>query len=229
MFRHTLVKTIMAVAGIVLAAAVSTASVAAPITTLFNTGTDAANSAAAVSNNATELHYSLISVPAGETTNVRVATAANGFPVAPGGPWLGVNGVSNWIGLNTTTELTGLAGTYIYRLSFSLTGLNAATASITGQWAADNTGSNIRLNGVSTGNTASGFTAFTPFSLTSGFVTGANTLDFVVNNIDGPTGLRVELSGTATPAGVTAAPEPASFLVLTMALAGLQVIRRRRA
>jgi hypothetical protein len=37
-----------------------------------------------------------------------------------------------------------------------------------------------------------------PFSIASGFVTGINTLDFLVNNdADVATGLRVELSGTA--------------------------------
>jgi hypothetical protein len=79
------------------------------------------------------------------------------------------------------------------------------TASMTGRWATDNTGA-ISLNGASTGNTSTDSTAFTPFSITSGFVVGLNTLDFIVDNTScvglncfNPTGLRVELTGTMSP------------------------------
>ncbi len=44
--------------------------------------------------------------------------------------------------------------------------------------------------------------AFTPFVISSGFVAGENTMDFIVNNggsSRNPTGLRVDLSGTAQP------------------------------
>jgi hypothetical protein len=61
-------------------------------------------------------------------------------------------------------------------------------------------GQDIRLNGTSTGITAGGFSGWSSFTITSGFVAGLNTLDFVVVNTGSspnPTGLRVELSGTA--------------------------------
>ena len=78
-----------------------------------------------------------------------------------------------------------------------------------GIWSADNQGVDIRLNGVSTGirhlgdSTPSGIVGFTwtsPFILTQGFVTGLNTLDFVIRNdalstndpTFNPTGLRVD-------------------------------------
>ncbi len=65
------------------------------------------------------------------------------------------------------------------------------------------------LNGTSTGTThaaepPSTFTYFSPFTISSGFVAGANTLDFVVHNAPlgfdpsvNPTGLQVIMAGTA--------------------------------
>src|SRR5258708_2997504 len=57
------------------------------------------------------------------------------------------------------------------------------------------------LNGVQVAVTGSSFSAFTSFTIGSGFLAGTNTLDFVVNNggsSPNPTGLRVDLSGTAS-------------------------------
>jgi hypothetical protein len=67
--------------------------------------------------------------------------------------------------------------------------------------------SDVRLNDQSLGLTATGFTAFTPLTISRGFVPGTNTLDVVVTN--GPSlvrkssGLRVTFSSTA-PVPVTA-------------------------
>jgi hypothetical protein len=119
--------------------------------------------------------------------------------------------------------LNGPVGTYDHRITFSLADFNAASASITGQWAADDTGTDILVNGVSTGDTTMAtYRGFTAFSLTSGFVDGVNTLDFIVDDTGGPTGLRVEMTGTVD------APEPAAIALLGAGVFSLGLIRRRR-
>jgi hypothetical protein len=187
------------------------------ITSLFNTGVG--DSGAVLSNGAADTHYTLVSTPDSSTPSVRAATSANGFPV---GPWIGDDTVSTWVAPNTDAELDGPAGGYDYRISFSLTGLNPGSALITGLWAVDDVGLDILVNGTSTGETTSfGFSGFTAFDITSGFVDGANTLDFIVYNGGGPTGLRVEMTGTAD------VPEPATLALLGAGVAGLGMIRRR--
>jgi PEP-CTERM motif-containing protein len=101
-----------------------------------------------------------------------------------------------------------------------LAGFNPSTASVTGNWSSDNNGVNIFIYGSPLGFTTNpgAFTDFHPFTINSGFVGGLNTLVFLVNNGNGPpggnaTGLRVEMSGTAT---ATAVPEPDSRLLLLL-------------
>lgn len=101
-------------------------------------------------------------------------------------------------------------GTYKFRLTFNLTGLNAATAIINGVWSSDNTTKAVLLNGNTTGYTCgSGTQKKQPanqFQLNGGFLPGVNTLEFVVSNSDGPVSLRVELTGRAAVGGVFSIP-----------------------
>jgi hypothetical protein len=195
---------------------------------IFNTGVN--GSGTPLSNGTIgDSHYTLITVPSG-STDIRVLTSVGGFPIPP---WLADNSLSAWIGPNNNEDAGGPALFYTYRTTFTLSGLNPSTASLVGQWAADDIGWNILLNGSSTGNTAGSFGSWSPFTISSGFVAGVNTLDFVVyNGFDanglGPTGLRVEVAGTARedPTGV---PEPASFLLLGAGLAAFGIFRRRLA
>lgn len=189
---------------------------ALPITSLYNTGVNA--SGAPLANNAAETHYTLVSVPSGSTT-VRVATSANGFPIPP---WLGDNALSAWIGPTGAGDLTGQTGNYDYQTTFQLSALEVAGATIDGQWSVDNTGVNIVLNGVSVPNTATDFTQFYTLAVHSGFVAGTNTLDFIVYNESGPTGLRTQL------VGAIAIPEPAAAILMVVGLLGLIMVRGRR-
>lgn len=174
-------------------------------------------------------HYSLVSAPGGDLKTLVVATSAFGFPI---GPWLGDNTTSRWIGINAPS-LNGAAGDYAYRTTFDLTGLDYSTASLVVRWSADNTASDILLNGVSTGVAGTDFNAFSAYAtISSGFVAGLNTLDFLVSNAgttDNPTGLRVEITGTADAPSPPVIPEPASLALLGIGLAGLGLGRRRKA
>ena len=218
-----------AVAWKMVAAAVVTAGIslvasseAAPITTLYNTGVN--DSGAPVANGTAATHYTLVSEPTGAATMLRVATSANGYPIPP---WIGDDSLSAWIGPSSDAALDGPAGNYDYRTTFSLAGFDPITASIVGRFAADDSGT-ILLNGIAvTGAQSLGFSSFTSFTISSGFAAGINTLDFIVNNGGGPTGLRTELTGTATASTI---PEPASLalLALPLGIAGVLTMRRRR-
>lgn len=118
-------------------------------------------------------------------------------------------------------------GNYTFRTTFDLTGLVASTGSFTGAFYADNSVSDILINGVSLGISGGGFKDPTNFILNCGVIclAGVNTLDFVVTNTstsDSPMGLRVDIAGTADAAGEpppTGVPEPSTVAMLTAGLA----------
>ncbi len=193
---------------------------AVQVGTFYNTGVD--NTQTVLTNGAAETHYVIFSTPDGSTPTVRVATSANGFPIPP---WIGDDTFSAWIGPNTDSALNGPVGIYDYQTTFDLTGFDATTAALNGRWAADNAGVDIVINGNSTGQTVAGFDAFNSFSVTSGFTSGVNTIDFLVRNDGGPTGLRVE-GGLTADAVVASVPEPMSLAILGVGLAGAGLFRR---
>ncbi|MBL9126636.1 MAG: hypothetical protein JNL97_03260, partial [Verrucomicrobiales bacterium] len=110
------------------------------------------------------------------------------------GPWIANSEVSRWIGPRVDPSAATAGGDYVYRLSLDLTGYDASTVVLSGNWAADNS-AEVVVNGVPTGATVSGFAALSAFSVNGVFKAGANHVDFKVTNGDsagGPTGLRVE-------------------------------------
>jgi hypothetical protein len=164
-------------------------------------GTGVANGGGLASDGTLDLHYTLVG---GEARVVN----SSGFPIPP---WLSNGPASKWIAPQANQSSGNAGGSYTYRTTFSLTGLNPATAVLTGRWGCDDT-CVMRLNGVTVATISAigNFSSLTAFTISSGFAAGTNTLDFVVaNNGSGanPTGLRVDISGTAMPsAGPVAVP-----------------------
>jgi hypothetical protein len=149
----------------------------------------------------------------------------------PQGPWLADDSVSRWVtpAANPAQNFDPTVdGFYNYSIAFDLTGLVPGSASLSGRFAADNEVTAITLNGmqITQGGTG-GFTFWTSFSASSGFVSGPNTLQFTVRNFasggGNPTGLRVEVAGTAL-----AVPEPASWTLLIAGFGLVGALARRR-
>jgi len=229
------------------------------IPTLFNTGVDQFGQPLPDLSLA-DSHYQLVSVP-GATSQIMVRNGG-GFPVGPWlGPdslsaWIGPNDPGN----QYPNDLNGPAGPYDYQTTFSLTGFDPSSVvisgGINGGWSTDNQGVAILLNGHQVwgpndydDGDLSGhvqFTQFFPFSIIGNSLPngaylnpGSNTLDFIVYNDpnpgggDNPTGLRVEMTGTADyawTAGSTAIiPEPLSMIFFGTGIVGvLGYVARRK-
>jgi hypothetical protein len=199
---------------------------AAPIT-IFNTGLDAVGLLAAGGTG--DAHYNL--TVSADPSVIPITPAIVASPIAAG-LWVPNQTDSQWISPSANQACCpsgsgNPTGGYTYQTTFDLTGLVPSSALITGEWATDNNGVDILINGFSTvqttGNADYGF--FTPFSISSNFVPGMNTLDFVLNNapsaVDGnPTGLHVRIL-TATADSV---PEPAPLVLLGFGLAALGIV-----
>jgi hypothetical protein len=196
---------------------------------IFNTGVDTLSNAWGTGG-VTDIHYSLLSQPSpGGLTALTVTDTA--FPFPPGGgPWVVNNAGSRWIGPGTPNQPpfdgTGPAGNYIYRTTFNVPA-NAllSSVSITGDWAVDDNGTDILINGASTGQSILGY-SLNPFSVNSGFAFGTNTLDFLVFNGGGSpnwTGLRVDhIAGT-----YQQVPEPGTAVLIGAAITFSMVALRR--
>jgi hypothetical protein len=212
-----------------MAAGLGSSLSAATISSLFNTGVDAAGTP--VADNTPDSHWALVA-PGAEIGAPLVATAAGGFPI---GPWLGDNATSAWIGTLAPTALgpTNITREYHYQTTFSLAGFDPSSAVINGQASQDNFLLDVLINGASAGisESATSFGGFTPFSFDAADIAllngGLNTLTFIVqsantNGADDYTSLRVEfLTKTANPI-----PEPGAAALVGLAMLG--AFRRRR-
>lgn len=191
--------------------AVARVTVFEPIPDLFNTGLD--QNRQPLADGAVDPHWKLIQNPDTGSTDAIVEDGSV-FPISDG-TWLRNTETSKWIGPQLNTSASAV-GTYVYRTTIDLKDRDPKTVVIQGRWASDNTGREIRVNGVATANLPSpvfnGWTSFSIYGTNVDFVAGTNTIDFVVDNeaAIGYTGLRAEFlaSNVSIPPGV--APEVTS-------------------
>jgi hypothetical protein len=193
----------------------SSATVSIP--SLFDTGTVGPESSGALQNDTfIDTHYSLIAStdpafpgPDSIVVNQSLSPFPPNCPVAC---WLATGPLSKWIAPRADASSGDTPGISTYRTAFDLTGFDPSSAVISGQWSAADFGQDILVNGVSTGlsfTEENAFMTFHPFVISRGFVAGVNTIDFVVLNLGGPTGLRVEMKGTAQAVAIPP-PSPAT-------------------
>jgi hypothetical protein len=171
-------------------------------------------------------NFTLIANANGAGTTAYV-TLNTGFPIPP---WLADTATGEWIGPDAggNENVNDAVGNYYYQESFSLTGFNTSSVTLSGFWAVDNQGC-IYLNGTNTGDCINGvgganYSVLTAFSIVNGQGGAFETVNTASTSTN-PTGVFVELSGTGTLLG--AAPEPASFGFVGLGLAALGLARRR--
>jgi hypothetical protein len=181
----------------------ATLTVLVPFPGIYNTGLS--DGRALLEDGQTDPHYKIILNPAAPDSSDSLVQDSTLFPIVDG-PWIANSSKSKWIGPGFDTSVAA-AGNYSYLLVLNLSGYDPDTAFLAGSWATDDNGS-LFLNGADTGFKSAGFTAYSTFTLTNGFVTGTNLLEFRVSNgALGYTGLRVEnLRGTAREQAVTSFP-----------------------
>ncbi len=119
------------------------------------------------------------------------------------GAWLPNGRFSRWISPNADGASNQLPGNYTYQTRLDLSAFDPASVALALQVAADDLVADIRLNGASLGLKATGFASFTGLQISSGFVSGVNTLEFIVTNLNAappnPTALRVEFLFASAP------------------------------
>lgn len=189
---------------------------AAVITGLFNTGVDAFGDALSPAGvpGLIDPHYTIVSSTIGDTLGSNAVTYAHPSYVPD-------SATSRWVS-NSADGQPG-NGTVTFQTTFTVTG--SGPVSISGLWGVDNIGE-IFLNGVDTGiGLPFGFPAFESlhaFAITSGFVSGLNTLAFVVTDTGPPLAFRVE-------ALTSAVPELSTWAMMLFGFAAIALFARRRA
>lgn len=160
-------------------------------------------------------------------------TLPNAFVVTtpPSPPWLSnVSGSYQWISAASNGSVGNGPVSYTFFTTFSLGAFNPSSVSVVFRCAVDNGFVGYSLNGGPTasagcGSQANGYQFGATQTLSSGFVSGANTLKFFSTG-DGTTdGLVVSVDAVR---GTSTVPEPSSLGLLATGFAGLVPMMRRR-
>lgn len=209
-------RTLLAAAS---ALALTTTAHAAAIVGLFNTGVDNSGNALVGGNGMADPHYKI-------TSTTDPTAGVGNYGVTYFNPaYLSENANSRWI---STTAAGGGGGITRFEITFDLTGFNAATATISGGTAADNE-VNVYLNGLFIQTNNAGYGVLTPFSTSTGFISGINTLAFQLLDPGVPGALRVDqLRGTADLGNVNPVPEPTSWALMIIGFGVIGSTMRRR-
>jgi hypothetical protein len=143
--------------------------------------------------------------------------------------------VAKWISDVTgpTSPATGwgVGPTAVLQRTFDLTGYSLPTVSFTGNWRAADNLIGLLLNGNLIASTGGAFTSNWdtdhPFSVTTGFLPGLNTIEVQANSVnslwDG-----LYLAGTVSGQVVGTVPEPATVALMATGLLALAGVMRRR-
>jgi hypothetical protein len=192
---------ICACTSMVLLAFVTARVEAAPII-IYNTGVDATG--AVLPDGSADPHYIGFSPVVDSTVSATPAA----------------DSISAWIRLSDNRG----AGGYTIETNFTMPAAGPIT--INGQWSAYVSGLDMRINGVSGGNSIDkpGYTDWHPFSISGTAVAGNNTFDvsFAEDFGNPTTGVRVEIFSVV--------PEPAAPVLLALGAVGLarrRLIRQR--
>lgn len=161
----------------------------------LSTGFDEANKVI-FGDNASDDDYKVTGPAGSGITNVAATCVADDdFPIPP---WLGNSVNSRWVGVSGA-DSSAPPGEYTFRVTLVLSAAafpEPARGVMRGGVTADDSVTNIFVNGLATGFTASDVSKLTPFAVDAGqglFKNGVNTIDFVVQNGEaGPVGLRVD-------------------------------------
>jgi hypothetical protein len=188
-----------------LALALSTAPILAQLPLTFNTGVD--DNGVLLPAYTEDPHYQLIVSADPNFPGPAAMVVDDTLPPISSGQWLANSSISKWIApqgdQNWNAGSGEAVGSYTYRTIIDLTGYDPDRVVLFGQWSCESLGTDVLLNGLSTGNATitnifNVHLQWNPLFINTGFVPGTNTLDFVVNRVPYgspplPTGLQVQL------------------------------------
>lgn len=162
--------------------------------------------------------------------SVAGGSAFNAYQVTNNPGWNDFAGPTpaRWISYNASA--TGPGGTpYLFSTSFNLAGYDPMTAVLGFQCGVDNSFLGMKLNGATVANIGCPFHNLSAVqSISSGFVSGTNTLEFLVTGDQVTDGFIFNNASFSARQVSTVAPEPSTVVLLAAGLGALAVTARRR-